>query len=137
MDSYEKLLDEAYKKVKHISGKTGERFEIPKVEGHFEGKKTIITNFFQIAEHLRRNPEHFMKFILRELATQGQREGERLVLNNKIPSEKVNQKIEQYAKEFVICKECGKPDTELIKEDRMTFIKCAACGAKHSVRGKI
>ena len=137
MDSYEKLLEEAYKKVKHISGKTGERFEIPKVEGHFEGKKTIITNFFQIAEHIRRDSTHFMKFILRELATQGQREGERLVLNNIIPSAKINQKIEQYAKEFVICRECGKPDTELIKEDRLLFIKCLGCGAKHSVRSKI
>ena len=136
MDSYEKLLDEAYKKVKIVS-KAGERFEIPKVEGHFEGKKTIVTNFFHIAEHIRRNPEHFQKFILRELAASGQRESDRLVLNNKIPSEKINQKIEQYMKEFVICRECGKPDTELIKEDRLTFIKCSACGAKHSVRGKI
>ena len=136
MDEYEKLLDEAYKKVKQVTSSV-ERFEIPKVEGHFEGRKTILTNFFQIAEHIRRNPEHFQKFILRELAVSGQRESDRLVLNMKVPSEKINQKIEQYAKEFVICRECGKPDTELIKEDRLTFIKCSACGARHSVRGKI
>ncbi len=136
MESYEEMLDEAYKKVKRPEN-NGERFEIPKIEGHIEGKKTILTNFFNIAEHLRRNPEHFQKFILRELAASGQREGDRLVLNIKIPSEKINQKIEQYAKEFVICRECGKPDTELLKEDRLTFIKCFACGAKHSVRGKI
>ena len=136
MDEYEKLLDEAYKKVKQVTSSV-ERFEIPKVEGHFEGRKTILTNFFQIAEHIRRNPEHFQKFILRELAVSGQRESDRLVLNMKVPSEKINQKIEQYAKEFVICRECSKPDTELIKEDRLTFIKCSACGARHSVRGKI
>jgi len=135
---YEQLLNEAYKKIKKPEGKTnGERFEIPKVEGHFEGKKTILTNFFQIASYLRRNPEQFQKFLLRELATSGNPEGERLVLNNKIPSAKINSKIEQYTKEFVLCKECGKPDTELIKQDRLTFIHCLACGAKHSVRGKI
>ena len=133
--NYEKLLDEAYEKVKKTEG-SGERFEIPKVEGYFEGKKTILTNFFQIATHLRRSPEHFQKFILRELATSGQKEGDRLVLNNKIPSGKINQKVEQYTKEFVLCKECGKPDTELIKEDRLSFIHCLACGAKHSVRSK-
>lgn len=137
MESYEKLLDEAYKKVKQHGSGTGERFEIPKIEGHIEGKKTILTNFFQISEYLRRNPEHFQKFILKELAASGQREADRLVLNIKIPSSKINQKIEQYAKEFVTCRECGKPDTELIKEDRLLFIKCSACGAKHSVRGKI
>jgi len=136
MTEYEKLLDEAYEKVKQVDS-FGGRFEIPKVEGLFEGRKTILTNFFQIASHLRRKPEHFQKFILKELAASGQIEGDRLVLNLKVPSAKINQKIEQYVKEFVICKECGKPDTELTKEDRLTFIHCLACGAKHSVRSKI
>jgi len=136
MTDYEKLLDEVYSKVKKPEG-TGERFEIPKIEGHIEGKKTILTNFFQIASHIRRDPEHFQKFMLRELAASGQREGDRLVLNIKVPSTKINQKIEEYVKEFVLCKECKKPDTELIKEDRLAFIHCLACGAKHSVRSKI
>jgi translation initiation factor 2 subunit 2 len=136
METYEQLLNEAYRKIKPINTSIG-RFEIPKAEGHFEGKKTIITNFSQIAAYIRRDLSHFQKFLLRELATSGQKEGERLVLNNKIPSEKINQKIEQYVKEFVLCKECGKPDTELIKQDRFTFIHCLACGAKHSVRSKI
>ena len=134
--TYETLLDEAYKKVKKIDVSSG-RFEIPKIKGHFEGRKTILTNFFQIASHIRRNPEHFQKFILRELAASGQKDGDRLVLNIKVPSAKINQKIEQYVNEFVLCKECGKPDTELIKQDRLTFLHCLACGAKHSVRGKI
>ena len=136
MENYEELLNEAYGKVKRVEG-TGDRFEIPKVEGHFEGKKTIITNFTQITSHIRRNPEHFLKFLLRELAVSGQQEGDRIVLNMKVPSAKMNQKIEDYVKEFVLCKECGKPDTELIKEDRFSFIHCLACGAKHSVRSKI
>ena len=136
MTDYEKLLDQAYKKVKQVNTSSG-RFEIPQIKGHFEGKKTILTNFFQIADYLRRNPEHFQKFMLRELATSGQRDGDRLVLNNNIPSSKINQKIEQYVKEFILCKECGKPDTELLKEDRLSFVHCLACGAKHSVRSKI
>lgn len=133
---YEQLLNEAYNKVKKPEG-NGERFEIPKIEGHFEGKKTILSNFYQIVLYIRRTPEHFQKFILRELAVSGQKEGDRLILNNKIPSAKINQKVEEYVKEFVLCNECGKPDTELVKEDRFAFVKCLACGAKHSVRSKI
>ena len=138
MEQYEKLLEEAYSKVKQTNS-TGERFEIPKVEGHFEGKKTILSNFFQIASHLRRSPEHFQKFMLKELAAAGQKEGDRLILNMKVPSTKINQKIEEYVNEFVLCKECKKPDTELVRESqsRITFINCLACGAKHSVRSKI
>ena len=133
---YEKLLNEAYGKIKKPES-SGERFEIPKIEGHFEGKKTILTNFFQIASHLRRNPEHFQKFILKEVAASGQKEGDRLVLNMTVPSAKINQKIEQYVKEFVLCEQCGKPDTEIVKEDRVAFLHCLACGAKHSIRSKI
>lgn len=136
MEDYDKLLDEAYDKVKRVSD-NGERFEIPKIEGRFEGRKTVLTNFFVVASHLRRNPDHFQKFLLKGLATSGNAEGERLVLNNKIPSGKINAKIEDYVEEFVLCKECGKPDTELTKENRLSFIHCLACGAKHSVRGKI
>jgi translation initiation factor 2 subunit 2 len=136
MATYEKMLEEAYGKIKQVENSSA-RFETPKAEGRFEGRKTIITNFCQIVSYLRRKPEHFQKFILRELAASGQREGDRLVLNIKVPSAKINQKIEAYVKEFVLCKECGKPDTELIREDRISFVHCLACGAKHSVRSKI
>ncbi len=136
MTDYEKLLDEAYGKVKVVEGKS-DRFEVPVIEGHIEGKRTILTNFLVIASYIRRDPEHFQKFILKELATSGQLEGERLILNNKIASSKINAKINQYVKEFVICKECGKPDTELKKENRLSFMQCLACGAKHPVRDKI
>jgi translation initiation factor 2 subunit 2 len=135
MEEYEKLLTQAYDQVKQVEH-NGNRFETPKLEGHFEGKKTILTNFFQIAAYIRRDPEHFQKFILKELAASGQRDGDRLILNMKVPSSKIIFKIEQYVKEFVLCKECGKPDTELVKQERINFIHCLACGAKHSV-GKI
>lgn len=136
--NYEKLLDEAYENIQTFNTEgNGERFVAPKVKGHFEGKKTVLSNFAQIVTQLRRKPEHFQKFLLKELAASGQQDGERLVLNSKVPSSKINEKIEQYVKEFVLCKECKKPDTELKKEpsSRVTFLHCLACGAKHSVRG--
>ncbi len=136
MANYEDLLNEAYKDVKKVEG-AGERFEIPKIEGRFQGKKTILTNFFQIADHLRRPPEHLQKFLLKQLAAAGTIEGDRLSLNIKVPSAKINQKIEAYVNEFVVCKECGKPDTEIIKEERLNFLHCLACGAKHPIRNKI
>ena len=136
MENYEELLNQAYKDVKVVGG-SGERFEIPKIKGHFEGKKTILTNFFSISSQIRRNPEHFQKFLLRSLATSGQTEGERLILNNKISSKKINPKIEEYVNEFVLCKECKKPDTELDKDGKQIIVRCLACGAKHPVRAKI
>ena len=133
---YEKMLDKLYKEVKPLET-SSERFEIPKVKGHIEGYKTIIANFGQILSVLRRNPEHLTKFLFKELATPGTVEGDRLILNRKLSSKLINEKIESYANEFVICRECKKPDTELIREDRISSIHCLACGAKHPVRSKI
>lgn len=134
--NYEELLEQAYKKVKPISSKS-ERFEVPKASGMTEGNKTIITNFREICLYLRRKPEHLSKYLSRELATPSQIEGERLIIQRKIGSDIINKKIESYIEEFVICKECKKPDTELEKKEEFMFIHCLACGAKHSVRAKI
>jgi translation initiation factor 2 subunit 2 len=136
MEDYEKLLTQAYKDIKPIKD-TGERFEIPKIQGHVEGTKTILTNLSQIASILRREQEHILKFLLKELATSGKIQGNQAILQTKIPSGKINSKIEQYTNEFVLCKECKKPDTEITKQDRFSFLHCLACGAKHSVRAKI
>lgn len=132
---YNELLDKLYKQVKRVE--VAERFETPKIEGMVEGGKTIITNFSQLCSMLRRKPEHVSKFLSRELAAQASIEGDRLILNRKLLSSQINDKVQAYVKEFVICPECGKPDTELIKEKSFMFLHCLACGAKHSVRAKI
>ena len=136
MESYEELLKEAYKKVKTISAST-ERFEVPKVVGTVEGKNTIITNITQIANYLRRPVEQIVKFLERELAVYGKMEGDRLILNSKLNSTKVNEKIQFYSKEFVICNECGKPDTEITTEKGIKYKKCLACGAKSPIKRKV
>lgn len=136
METYEQLLNEAYEKIKPISH-SGERFEIPKIEGHLEGTKTIMINLPQIASYLRRDINHLLKFLLKELATSGSMKNNRVILQRKINSQKINEKIEDYAKEFVICKECGKPDTEVKKDKGFLFMHCLACGAKHPVRSRV
>jgi len=115
-----------------------ERFEIPRVRGHLEGNKTIVSNFQQIAQVLRRPVDHFLKYVLKELATPGEisRSG-LLVLGAKIPASRINDKIRQYANEFVLCSDCGKPDTELKKEGDFTFLRCSACGSKTPVKSKL
>ena len=128
---YEELLEDAYKTIKPIKGGS-ERFEIPTIEGHLEGTKTIITNLPQVSSYLRRDINHILKYLLKELATSGAIKQNRVILQRKIPPKKINEKIQQYSKDFVICKECKKPDTELVKERDIPMIHCLACGAKHS-----
>ncbi len=136
MESYESLLEDAYKKVKVVE-KSINRFEIPKVEGQVAGKNTIITNITQIASYLRRPLDQIVKFLQKELAVPGKIENDRLILITKLNSQKVNDKIALYAKEYVICPECQKPDTEIIQDKNIKFKHCLACGAKSPIKHKI
>ena len=132
MDTYEQLLDKAYEKLPKISIETT-RFEIPKVRGHIQGNNTIISNFHQIADALGRTPAHLLKFVLKELATPGELKKSGVIIGTKVPASRINEKIESYTEEFVICRQCKKPDTKLLKEGTYLFIKCMACGSKYSV----
>jgi translation initiation factor 2 subunit 2 len=129
MENYENLLDDAYAKVK-VSCQECERFEIKKPEGRFEGTKTIITNFMQIAASLRRDAGHLAKFMFKELATPGEVSGDRLILIRKIPVERLSEKINLYATKYVICPNCKKPDTEITEEGGQKYLRCMACGNK-------
>ena len=133
MEDYEKMLELGIEQLPE-STKKKERFEIPKAKGHVEGNKTIITNFNQIVDDFHCEAAHLLKFILKELATPGNIQDNRLVLGRKISSSEVNEQIERYAKLYVLCYECGKPDTKLSKDNGILTMKCTACGAKHPVR---
>ncbi len=131
---YEKLLKRVRTQIpKEVFEKP--RFEVPKARGSIEGNKTIIINFSEISNYLRRRPQHLLKFMQNELATSGNIDGTRAVFVGKFSSAQINDKITRYVKEFVTCQVCGKPDTKIEKEERVSLLKCMACGAREPIRG--
>lgn len=133
MQSYENLLDRGMKRVPKAAG-SGERFQMPKAMVLNQGMKTIIANFLDVSGCLRREPGHLMKFLLKELATSGEVRGKAAEFTGRFGPSLIDKKIEIYVKGYVICQECRRPDTKLIKKDRLEFLKCEACGAKHPVK---
>ena len=79
-----------------------------------------------------------LKYVLRELATPGEikRSGS-VIVGTKVSASRINDKIKQYVHEFVLCSECGKPDTKIEKDGTFSFLKCMACGARHPIKAKI
>jgi translation initiation factor 2 subunit 2 len=130
--NYEELLDQAYKDVKSSSG-NGERFKMIDVRVEITGNKTVISNFSAVLSHIRRRSEELCKFLSKELASQCRVEGDRLIFNRKIPPSKVVEKVNLYVGKYVLCKECKKPDTEILREGGLAFMHCLACGAKQSL----
>src|SRR3989344_3319158 len=127
---YEEMLKKA---AKNLPARSETRFETP-VASVIGGKRqTVVKNFSDIVKALRRSPQEMAKYMFKELAVPGDIKGAELVLQAKVPTSLINRRIKEYARDFVLCKECGKPDTMLQKIGSYTFIKCEACGAKRPV----
>ncbi len=133
MVTYEKLLEKAFKELPELAVGS-ERFIIEKIKGHLEGNKTVLVNLKKIAKDLVRDETHLLKYLLRELATPGKVVRDRVILGTKVPANALNKKIKKYVSEFVLCSECGKPDTKLTEEKEITYLKCSACGVKKPVK---
>ena len=133
MKGYEEMLEEGLEKIpKEV--KSDNRLEIPKPEVYIQGSQTTIINFGEICNVIRRKPDHLLKFLSKELAAPAHIEGNRAIFQGKLYSGLIEKKIESYLKEFLYCPICKKPDTQLIKQDRIYVLKCEACGAKNPVR---
>ncbi len=131
---YNYLLERAYQTIPAQTG-TGERFKTPVAEVMLHGVKTYIMNFEDIARALRRQPDEIAKWLYREMAVPGVIEGKRLALNGKFNTKGVNEKITAYTAGYVICRECGKPDTHLEEQGRgFATLVCEACGARRPIR---
>ena len=137
MTDYKELLEEVRKNLPE-SVFVKERFEIPKVMGHLQGNRTIIGNINQIADVLRRDINHLLKYVLKELAAPGEiKKSGALIIGTKVPASRINEKIRKYAEEYVLCRECGKPDTKIDKEEGISYLKCSACGSRDVIKSKI
>lgn len=133
VDPYEQLLKEAYTHITETSGDTG-RFTVPETKVYIEGKTTVLENFGEIASTVRRDPDHLMKFLLGELGTAGKIDGSRAIFNGKFEHAVIETAVKNYVDDYVICSECGKPDTRLVKDGRITLLRCDACGGHRPVR---
>jgi len=79
MDSYEKMLKEAKKKLPELKSESG-RLEIQPVSVQVIGRQTIVKNFVTITKAIRREPKLVAKYLFKELAVPGDLRQNELVL---------------------------------------------------------
>jgi translation initiation factor 2 subunit 2 len=113
-----------------------DRFKLPKAEIFYEGNTTVIKNFDKISDAVNRAPDLILKYLLGGLGTAGDLNGPRIVFQGKIPARDIQEKLKDYIDTYVICSECNKPDTHLVKQGRTLLIRCDACGAFRSVKSR-
>ena len=129
---YEKLLNRAHDLTSSHSVNE-ERFKAPKADIFFEGNTTVFKNFDKVVGVLNREENHLLKFLLGSVGTAGEIVGGRAVFQGKIPPKTIQDKLNEYVDTFVICSECNRPDTHLVKKGRTILLRCDACGAFRSI----
>ncbi|MCO5564940.1 hypothetical protein L7F22_018610 [Adiantum nelumboides] len=97
-------------------------------------KKTVFVNFMDLCKTMHRQPEHVMTYLLAELGTNGNLDGQqRLVVKGRFAPKYFEGILRRYVTEYVMCNGCKSPDTVLTKENRLFFLRCEQCGCSRSV----
>ena len=130
---YDELLKRACSQMPQVSLKR-ERLELPRLFISTVGMRTIISNFKEAADVLDRDPQHILKFLTREMATAATFHDSRAIFQGKFQRSVFEHLLQRYMESFVICPVCKRPDTKIVKEKRLAFLVCNACGAKSSIK---
>ncbi len=130
---YEEQLDRALEEKPDISEKES-RFEVPEPDLRTEGNVTVFENFQEILDAIGRGEDHVLKFLQDEFGTSAHIDDRgRARLTGQFNESRVAAVIEEYVVAYVLCPECGLPDTHLTREQGAELLECDACGARSSV----
>ncbi|MEL9939634.1 MAG: translation initiation factor IF-2 subunit beta [Ignisphaera sp.] len=125
---YEALLDRVYRSLpKRVSGRA---YDIPTLEIDYVGDHTVVKNFGFVCERIRREPRIVMRFLLKELAMPGSLNPDNsLIIYKRVSAKSIQSLYTRFLESYVRCSTCGSYDTELVREGKVWFIRCLACGA--------
>lgn len=138
--SYNLLLKRFFQLVNEhnpdILSSGSKSYKIPPPQCLREGnKKTIFANIAEICKRMNRSDEHVTQFLFAELGTSGSVDGsKRLVIKGRFQQKQIENVLRRYIVEYVTCKTCRSPNTELSKgENRLYFVTCSSCQSRRSV----
>lgn len=115
------------------------RYKMPSVVGKIEGKgngiKTVVVNISDLALSLHRDAGEVNKFFGCEMGAQTtyNEADDRAVVNGAHTDTELQQCVHKYIEKFVLCPNCGLPETEYKIKQGTIWHRCAACGAKDMV----
>lgn len=133
---YENLLKKIQDKLSDKKDDAQTRFEMPTVDVMWEGHKTFLRNFSEFPKVLRRDPDKVLQYLSKEFAVPAERIGDKAMFIGKRDPDDFTRLFQIYVKDYVECPTCKSPDTKIVKENRISFLVCEACGAKSTLKGK-
>ncbi len=108
------------------------RYKMPVVKTTILGQnsnfETRILNLDEIGLALHRVPDTIFKNITDVANTAGVLKKTWYILKGKYTTEQIQIAIDQYVKQYVLCKSCSNPETHLDTDKKNLFMKCDSCG---------
>jgi len=133
---YETLLKRIQNKLGDSKKASNTRFELPVVDVMWEGQKTFLRNFSEFPKVLRRDPDKVLQYLSKEFAVPAERSGDKAMFVGRRAPDDFTRLFQIYVKDYLECHTCKSPDTKILKENRISFLVCEACGAKSTLKGK-
>lgn len=136
--SYEMLLNRVFSLLRQnnpeLSGEKRKFTIVPPQISREGSKKTGFANIVDLSRRMRRPVEHLTQFLLTELGTTGSTDAsQRLLIKGRFQQLQIENVLRRYIMEYVTCKTCHSPETLLVKENRLYFLRCESCGSSRSV----
>lgn len=134
LKDYERLLGRVYEKIPPKSGSGV--LELPEPQIIRVGTQTIVKNFREIAQKLKREPDLVARYLMKELASAGSYEegSGQLVLSVKVSGKVLKQVLDMFVKNYVRCPTCGSIDTHIERRGKVWVLVCEACGAEQPLK---
>jgi len=130
---YDEQLERALEEEPDIDGEEA-RFEVPTPDVRTEGHVTVYENFQATLDRLGREEAHVLKFFQDELGTSAQIDDRgRARLTGDFNERRIQAVLDAYVDQYVLCPECGLPDTKIVTEQGVDRLQCEACGARSSL----
>ncbi|WP_410764454.1 translation initiation factor IF-2 subunit beta [Haloferax sp. DFSO60] len=130
---YSEQLDRAVSETPDDQASDG-RFSVPDPVVRPEGNVTIYENFAETHDRLARDDSHLLSFLQSEFATSASiDEAGRARFTGAFKQTRVADALDEYVETFVLCGECGSPDTRFVTEQGTSKLKCDACGALSAI----
>jgi translation initiation factor 5 len=105
------------------------RYKMPVIISQKTSFQVLVNNIDEVAKSLERSPESIAAYFKTSLKTTVQYKKNALSINGSYDNKKLQQTLEKYISEFVLCK-CGLPELNLsysTKKDKVKY-SCRACG---------
>lgn len=123
-----------------LEGKAPKKFKLSKPEVERKNRKTFMANFGMICTELNRDQEMIREYFEKELGKKQEdvtvSASQVLTITGSYNEIDMANVIRNFANKYVLCMEpkCKSGNTELIKENRITYMQCHTCNCKTALK---